>query len=308
MIALKTSGNTLDMIFDDLLRLRADNGTHIMPNEETEQSIILLGGSKVGKTTILGVLKDSLYCRSRSQYYILTTSPTYEKIGGLCVIDTPDIFDRQNRLSECRITKKGLIIKKQEIPFSNGVLPLFALVFSLENGINSSDITALLHFKKKFLCVSRKMMLILTHAEEKTESQRHMLLHESFDESRLANAKMRSFFERGVLFMGCIRYESMERCNRQALLSEHCEVLQMRAQLIERCQDNESTKVVLYSEMRYSFRKFHYLCCCFALVCIHSKKNRYSTKLIKDLPPGTREDPLEVPEKHECSTEPFRNL
>jgi hypothetical protein len=271
MVTLQAFGNPQNILINELYRLRDYNRMHIMPNQEAKQTIILLGGSRVGKTTIVGVLKDSLYCPRRSQYYIPTISPNYEEIGGLCIIDTPDIFDRQNRLSECNITKKGFVIKKKKIPFNDSILPLFALVFSIEHGINSSDISALLLFKDKFSHVSRKMMLILTHGEEKTELQRRMLIDEFFDESRLVKSKMRSFFKRGVLFMGCVRYESMERCNEQALLWEHSQVSQMRAQLIQKCQDNESIERVQYPQMCYSFRQCFCCCCyCCALLCILS--------------------------------------
>ncbi|CAF1467028.1 unnamed protein product, partial [Adineta steineri] len=83
------------------------------------------------------------------------------------------------------------------------------------------------------------MVLILTHCEEKTESQRLPLIDEFFDNSALMKADMRNFFARGVLFMGCIRAESVETGNRKALMFEHRQVLQMRADFIRRCQKNE---------------------------------------------------------------------
>ncbi|CAF1188766.1 unnamed protein product [Rotaria sp. Silwood1] len=193
----------------------------------------------MGKTTIQNVINDSLFCPLQSQIRNSTLEPFARRVGGLNIIDTPDIFDNQNTLSNCHMTQHGLNISGFQIPFTSGNLPLFGFVFNIRQGINSEDITAILNFKKKFTRFSRKMFLILTHCEEKTENQRLELIEEFFNHSRFMNNHVRQFFERGVLCMGCIRRESLESGNRKALNFEHNQVLQMRAEFIRRCQDND---------------------------------------------------------------------
>jgi GTPase SAR1 family protein len=262
MTSLSASNNILDEILNDLRHLRDNDTEYITPNQETKQTIILLGGSRVGKTTIVEIIKDSLYYPTRwSQYWASTNKPVFHEIGGLRMVDTPNIFDLQNQLIACSITKKDLTIKNKTIDFPNGILPLFALVFNVDKAINSADITALLNFKNKFSHMSRQMMLVLTHCEEKSQDQRRTLIDEFFGESRLANAGMRSFFERGILCMGCIRYKSVEQCDRQTLSSEHREVLQMRAQFIRSCQENEIINIVNDSERCYCCWSIRRVCC-----------------------------------------------
>ncbi|CAF1188783.1 unnamed protein product [Rotaria sp. Silwood1] len=235
------------VILNDMRRKSELDGNYSMPNKRRKQEIILLGRSKMGKTTIQNVIYDSLYCPPQSQIRNSTLAPIARRVGGLNIIDTPDIFDNHNTLSTCHVTQHGLAIDGFQIPFTSGNLPLFGFVFNIRQGINSEDITAILNFKKKFTRFSRKMFLILTHCEEKTENQRLELIEEFFNHSRFMDNHVRQFFERGVLCMGCIRRESLESGNRKALNFEHNQVLQMRAEFIRRCQDNDSAIVIPFT-------------------------------------------------------------
>ncbi|UJR08367.1 hypothetical protein I4U23_012638 [Adineta vaga] len=229
---------------EDLRRHRDKDEQYIIPPDHPKQTIILLGRSGVGKTTIVNVIDDSLYCPPISLLHHPTQKPQPHQIGGLRIIDTPDIFDQQNKLSKCKITNHNLLINQFSIPFIDNTVPLFGLVFSVHQGINADDITAMLNFKSKFTQLSPKMMLILTHCEEKLEHQRRDLINELFEHSRLMNSGMRDFFERGILFMGRIRRESLENNDRKALLFEHGHVMDMRNEFIRRCLEKDSFAVL----------------------------------------------------------------
>jgi len=243
------------IILEDLRRLRDQDGDYIMPRDQPKQSIILLGRSGMGKTTIVNVIKDSLYCPSRSFLSHRTEQPVSHNIGGLNIIDTPHIFDDRNQATMCKITGQGLLIDQFQVPFIDGILPLFGLVFSIQQVVNSDDITAMINFKNKFGQFRQKMVLILTHCEEKTRNQQLQLIDEFFEHSGLRRESMHSFFGRGVLFMGCLRRESFESGNRQALITEHRKVLAMRAEFIRRCQENESVIPICLSDLSKN-------CCC----------------------------------------------
>ncbi|UJR08369.1 hypothetical protein I4U23_012640 [Adineta vaga] len=245
---------------------------YIIPHDLPKQTIILLGRSGVGKTTIVNVIDDSLYCPPISLLHHPAQQPQSQQIGGLRIIDTPDIFDQQNKLSKCKITNHNLLINQFSIPFIDNTVPLFGLVFSVHQGINADDITAMLNFKSKFTQLSPKMMLILTHCEEKLEHQRRDLINELFEHSRLMNSGMRDFFERGILFMGRIRRESLENNDRKALLFEHGHVMDMRNEFIWRCQENGSNIPITFEDLYrdshcFHLRRFCYHCSCGRWFC-----------------------------------------
>ncbi|CAF1547934.1 unnamed protein product, partial [Adineta steineri] len=155
------------VILKDLHRLRNQHQNYLMPYDQPKQTIILLGRSGVGKTTISNVIKDSLYYSPRSTFsHPIQQQPDPQQKGGLSIIDAPDIFDVQNRPSKCELTEGGLRVDHFHIPFNDNILPLFGLVFSIQQGISSADIEAILNFKAEFEQLSRKMILILTHCEE----------------------------------------------------------------------------------------------------------------------------------------------
>lgn len=239
------SRENAQQILEDMYKQRNRDGNYIMPRDQPERTIILLGRRGVGKTTISNVINDSLYYSS-STLRLETKQSVTQMINGLHIVDTPNIFDDRNQPSKLKINNCGITICDSKISLHDDVFPLFGFVFSVQ-GVSSDDIEAMLNFKYQFAQCSPNIILILTHCEEKTESQRLQLIDEFFDNSQLVKGNMRDFFGRGFLCMGCLRNESVEAANRKALIFEHQQVLQMRADFIRRCEDNE--QVILISDV-----------------------------------------------------------
>jgi hypothetical protein len=78
-------------------------------------------------------------------------------------------------------------------------------------------------------------MLVLTHAEELNNDEKNRLVDEFFNHPDVERHNLRNFFQQGILFIGCLRYESLIQMDYTALVNEHENVLEMRKQFIEKC-------------------------------------------------------------------------
>ena len=66
------------------------------------------------------------------------------------------------------------------------------------------------------------------------EPQRVKLVREFFQHREVKKHQLESFFQQGVLFMGCLRHDSLETNNEAAIYLEYNNVLDMRTAFIKK--------------------------------------------------------------------------
>ncbi|CAF1205329.1 unnamed protein product [Adineta ricciae] len=108
-----------------------------VPSTQTTRTLLLLGPSRAGKSTICQVLRDSRYQPPEPKLYSATREPEHHSVGNLRIIDMPGFCDNQPQ--------------------------------------------------SKFPQLTKKMILVITHAEEINEGQRHQLVDDLFVIQKLSN-------------------------------------------------------------------------------------------------------------------------
>jgi len=221
-----------------LSKLRDDRdrnlNLHPTPPKQPARTLLLLGPSRAGKSTIAKVLADSLYQPPKRELYAVTRQPEPQQIGGLRIIDMPGFCDLQTQKRNLLKNTTILDMLGEQIR-RNDPIHLFAFVFSLSDGINQWDINTMLLVQSKMPHLSEKMMLVVTHAEEMDEDMKDRLIKDFFNHPEVRKNDLRSFFKQGVFFVGSLRYESLQQNNYEALVIEHQSVLEMRKKLIDKC-------------------------------------------------------------------------
>ena len=223
---------------DDILKILQNSSIRancIDVPSEPARTIILIGRTRTGKSTIAAVLKNSIYAPHQLSIYCGTEEPFVEKVGGLTIIDMPGFFN-QNHIGS-RVNLDNEVINQmlsKKIRTVNESQTLYAFVFNVANGINTEDISTMLLVKRKYPHISKRLMLVLTHCEEINAHERTQLIDNFFNEESVKRNRLRELFEYGVLYMGCIRPESIEQHNVSAILREYANVVNMRKEFIQR--------------------------------------------------------------------------
>ena len=229
------SPSKTDIILQSLRELRdADPMAYPMVPNDEPRTLILIGPSRGGKSTIPRVLEDSLYQPPEPNLYSATRVPEARQIGGLRVVDLPGFFDKQRISSDFSLSNEEVLKMVQEVGL-NECISHYAFVFNLQEGIRDDDITAMVFLKDNLPQLQGNAMLVVTHSEELTDDHKDAKVNEFFSHSRVTQNNLRDFFYPIVNFLGCIRYESLKQENRRALKFEHTNVLRMRKLFIERC-------------------------------------------------------------------------
>ena len=215
-----------------------------------ERTLLLIGRSRTGKSTISKVLRDvkhvaspwSLYSETRAPNIqrLVVKRPTDKKSYMMKIIDTPGFFDvartRKGQLHNISTTKSI-----NEF-ISNHVqgMHLVAFVFSLAGGINEQDIKAMIYVKENFPHLKPYCVLVVTGCEETTEVMRTQLIDEFFKHQEVHKHNLRSFFNTNVLYMGCIRHHSYNDGNEKAVYSQMNNVAEMRENFLDICVEHNT--------------------------------------------------------------------
>ena len=125
-----------------------------------ERTIMLLGRTRTGKSTIAEVLRSTLYKSKRLNIYsetreatikhFFTTDKNSKKSYLFTIIDTPGFFDltteKSSRLYNRNITEQI----KSCLDFNIRHVHLIGIVFNLAGGINERDIQTMIYIKQNF--------------------------------------------------------------------------------------------------------------------------------------------------------------
>ena len=223
-------------ILEKLKRQRdANSKLYISVPDSPLRTLLLLGPSRAGKSTISETLQDSLHEPNEPTLYSCTRHPDPKQINGLRIIDMPGFNDIQTRNRTTSLSNKSIVKMLQTQLREKSPVHYVAFVFSLADGIKQEDINAMIFVQSTFPELTGRMMLVVTHAEELNHDEKDELIDEFFQHPQVKQHHLRHFFQQGILFLGCLRYESYHRMDYTALYNEHQNVLEMRKKFIEKC-------------------------------------------------------------------------
>lgn len=223
-------------ILEKLRRQRDGNSKqYISVPDAPLRTILLMGPSRAGKSTISETLQDSLHEPNEPTLYSCTRHPDPKQINGLRIIDMPGFNDIQTCNRPSSLSNKSIVNMLQMQLHEKNPVHYIAFVFSLADGIKQEDINAMIFVQSTFPYLAKRMMLVITHAEELNQEEQEKLINEFFQHPQVKDYQLRHFFKQGILFLGCLRYESYHRMDYTALYNEHQNVMDMRKKFIEKC-------------------------------------------------------------------------
>ena len=198
------------------------------------RTLILIGRTRTGKSTISAVLKNSMYVPPLPRLFYGTDAPRKEQVNGLTIIDTPGFFNQNERDIAVDLSNDAIeTMLDHVIKTNNASVTLFAFVFNLEAGINVDDIKTMILIRDRYPGINDQLMLILTHCEETDEIIREKRIQNFFEHEDVVKEKLSDLFKHNIFFMGCIRTQTIERNDPHAILDQYKNVLKMRNKFIE---------------------------------------------------------------------------
>ena len=209
-----------------------------------ERTVLLMGRTRTGKSTIAEVLATPLYEPKPLSIYSDTRETVIKKFfttdqqSGISyrftIIDTPGLFDIRrddhSRLNNQDTSDNIRYCMKSNVRHAH----LIGIVFNLTNCINQQDIKTMNYIQQNFHQITNNAALIITNSEQLEEKDRKRLCEQFFQHPDVQRYKLKEFFKQGVLFMGCLRHESLNTANEKAVYLEYNNVLDMRTRFIEK--------------------------------------------------------------------------
>lgn len=113
---------------------------------------------------------------------------------------------------------------------------LFAFVFNVAaGGINEEDFSTMIYIKRHFPRLAPYMAIISTNCEDLSTKRRQHLTDEFFKHPRVVENKLNDYFQKKILYMGCLTQETYDAKDEKALEKQYHNVSEMRKTFIETC-------------------------------------------------------------------------
>jgi GTP-binding protein EngB required for normal cell division len=209
-----------------------------------DRNIVLIGRTRTGKSTLVNVINDIFYVASAHELYSRTQKIEFQTIStdtqdGIWYyfnfIDVPGFFDIGLRVDE-KLTNKSIASYLQDCMGKDITnIHMFAFVLNLAGGINERDLETMLFVKTQYPYLSKYMALVITHGEQLADGEKERLVREFLRHPTVIKNQFQAYFKLGVLFMGCLRHESVSRANDQSMYYEYNNILDMRKTFIDIC-------------------------------------------------------------------------
>ena len=240
-MSLRDRRSTVDVsqkrenILNEIIKEYRDCGKFHVTRAE-QRSIMLIGRTRTGKSTIKTLLVDPTLVPSDLTLKSDTRDPVFESFYIsenqmiLNIIDTPGLFEHSN--TEVDVRDNHAIMRTIEICANRELTKFHAICFcvAITTGINKEDISSL-KLLAEFLGdeVSRNSCLIITRCESKTKSQRDRMRAELMEDVYFK--EIAHFFKLGVFFSGSLNPDDYEQAN-ESLYEQFFTICDYRAELI----------------------------------------------------------------------------
>jgi GTPase SAR1 family protein len=198
---------------DNIRMVVHENNKHVLESAMT-RNVLILGKSRSGKSTMIGVLKDPTYAAEQLSLFANKEGPQFQAFSlrdiedetlryNLNIIDTPGLQE-QGQMGNEEKRNDEAILKSIMFCLKNEVTKIHMLVVCVSafQGVSNSDAEAFEAYIKQFYHENIPIVLCISRAESKTESEKQKLAEEF---------KSHAFFGQllkkdnvCVQFMGCV--------------------------------------------------------------------------------------------------------
>eukprot|EP01132_Coremiostelium_polycephalum_P007392 gene7392-9083_t len=187
--------------------------------EEKEKTIILMGISNSGKTTLKETIKKTEYIPKLKSLFSDTIDSSIECLSvhdrntgkryTLKIIDTPGLFETRKTINETRDNETILDITKNCMKRDINSIHALCVVISSKAGFLRDNIESVRKIMKFFgPDFSMNSMLVFTHTESMSDLNRKSLLQEFNSKEDFKD--IAKFFQLGVFFTGALDPERKE--------------------------------------------------------------------------------------------------
>jgi len=219
--------------------------------EETEtRNVIMVGRTRSGKSTTIGVLKDTCFKPEGFSIFSQTEDPKFSSFALMAkkkkftinMIDTPGLFEQKQSGEQARDNQ--MIVRtiqecvEHEVTSVNSVM-IFA---TFEGGINPNDIDALSHFLHLFGADGVNIALCITRSENRSNKSKEDLVSQLQKHSTLG--KIISERKIAILFMGCVDHAA-PFSDKNLLIQAYKRVYFMREKALQWIFTSESKRLLV---------------------------------------------------------------
>jgi len=213
--------------------------------QATRRNVIILGRTRVGKSTCVDVLKDgthvppmpTLFSETKdAQFKSFSLKDDSRKNGSIPtnytinIVDTPGLFE-VNRVSEGEGRDNSFIKKCIRKCLENEIARIHCVLIFLtvEGGINDKDVKAIEIFLEDFASSKVTACLCITHAESFDQRRKDKVVEELQNYPKAS--KLIDQHKVKILFMGCV--DPDKHSDPIALTNAYNKVAKMRKKLLK---------------------------------------------------------------------------
>jgi len=221
------------------------------PLEETKtRNVLIVGRSRAGKSTAVGVVKDACYEPKMMSIFSETRDPKFQSFSlddsekdvkyTLNIVDTPGLKEIGKSDAAARAQTDDEILKSIQSCLKHEITKLNVLLIfvSFEIGINQDDIECFKQYYDKFYHTSVRIIICISRSEGKSEAWKKKIVSELSEHDFF-----RQWIEKAnvvVCFMGCVDKDAIDACESdKALIGKYQKVYNLRSLLLKHIFDAE---------------------------------------------------------------------